>query len=294
MRVLLFGSSGQVGAEIRRCAAAAGSEVIAADRAMADLATPGAAARLVALSACDAVVNAAAYTAVDKAESEPRAAEAVNAAAPGEIAEACAAIGVPLVHYSTDYVFDGKAARAYREDDQTNPLSVYGKTKLAGEKRVAAARGAFAVLRLSWVFSVHGSNFVKTMLRLSAERDELTVVADQHGKPTPASAAAAAGLVVARALLDDPRRSGVYHFAGDEAVSWADFAAAIFELAGRDAKVRKIASADFPTAARRPAFSVLDTRKAGETFGLAAPCWRAGLGAVLEELGERAGRETAQ
>lgn len=285
MRVLVFGSGGQVGTEILRCAPPAGVMALAVGRAQCDLANPGAAAAQIRASGCDAVINAGAYTAVDRAEAEPALAEAVNAAAPGEMAQACAALGVPFVHFSTDYVFDGEARRPYRETDETAPLCVYGRTKLEGEKAVAAAGGAYAILRLSWVFSSHGANFVKTMLRLSGERDRLRVVADQTGKPTPASAAAAAALIVARGLAADRSLSGVYHFAGDRPTVWADFAREIFDMAGRDTIVEPIAAADYPTAARRPRYSVLDTGKFEETFGLAAPSWRDGLGAVLVELG---------
>jgi len=209
----------------------------------------------------------------------------VNAEAPAEMARACAEIGIPFVHFSTDYVFDGTASRPYRESDETAPLGVYGKTKRDGEKGVAAAGGAYAILRLSWVFSAHGANFVKTMLRLSAERETLHIVADQEGKPTPAAGAAAAALVVARALAGDPMRSGVYHFAGDKATTWADFASAIFEAAGAETAVERITTADYPTPAKRPAYSVLDTEKIEKTFGLAAPSWKDGLRAVLRELG---------
>lgn len=294
MRVLLFGPGGQVGTEIRRSALAAGAEVVPVGREICDLAASGAAARFIEASACEAVINASGYTAVDKAESEPALAAAVNAEAPAEMARACAELGIPFVHFSTDYVFDGKAKRPYRETDETAPLGVYGKTKRDGETGVIAAGGAYAILRLSWVFSAHGANFVKTMLRLSAERDRLRVVADQTGKPTPAAGAAAAGLVVARALAGDPMRSGVYHFAGDAATTWADFASAIFKAAGRKTTVERITTVDYPTPAKRPAYSVLDTEKIEKTFELAAPSWKDGLRAVLRDLGAAATRERVQ
>lgn len=285
MRVLVFGAGGQVGKETVRCARPAGADAVAVDRRTCDVAVPGAASAFIRASIPDAVINAAAYTAVDKAETEPDLAEAVNAAAPGEMARACAELGVPFVHLSTDYVFDGAASQPYRETDETGPLGVYGRTKLDGEKAVAAAGGAFAILRLSWVFSAHGANFVKTMLRLSGERDRVRAVADQTGKPTPASAAAAASLIAARALAADKSLSGVYHFAGDKQIVWADFARTIFDMAGRDVIVEPITTAEYPTPAKRPRYSVLDTRKFEETFGLAAPSWRDGLGAVLVDLG---------
>jgi dTDP-4-dehydrorhamnose reductase len=285
MRAIVFGAGGQVGKEVLRCARPAGADAVGVGRSICDLTVPGAAAAIIRAGACDAVFNAAAYTAVDRAETEPDLAAAINIAAPGEMARACAELGIPFVHFSTDYVFDGAASRPYRETDATGPLGVYGRTKLDGEKAVAAAGGASAILRLSWVFSAHGSNFVKTMLRLSSERHRLRVVADQTGKPTPASAAAAAALVVARALAADRSLSGVYHIAGDEPVVWADFARTIFDMAGRGAIVEPITTAEYPTPAKRPLYSVLDTRKFEETFGLAAPSWRDGLGAVLVELG---------
>lgn len=277
--------------EVLRCAPAAGVDIAAVSREACDLAALGAAEALIRASLPDAVINAAAYTAVDKAETEPDQAEAVNAAAPAEMARACAALGVPLVQYSTDYVFNGAASRPYRETDMAAPLGVYGQTKLDGEKSVAAAGCVYAVIRMSWVFSAHGSNFVTTMLRLSKESARLRIVADQIGKPTPAAPAAAAGLVAARALREDPALSGLYHFAGDAPVSWADFARVIFTMAGRKTVVDEVTSGEYQTPARRPLNSVLDTQKIGKTFGLAAPSWRDGLAAVLEELGSRAAKE---
>ena len=293
MRVLLFGANGQVGVEVQRSAKAAGAEVFPVDRALCDLTKSGGPSRLIEATTPDAVINAAAYTAVDKAESDAEAAHAVNAAAPGEMAMTCAELGVPLVHFSTDYVFNGEGIRPYLETDAPAPLGVYGRTKLEGERAVIAAGAVHAILRLSWVFSAHGANFVKTMLRYGVERDVMRVVADQRGKPTPAAAAAAASLVVARTLMDAPALSGVYHFAGDEETTWADFAAAIFKTAGMNVAVERIATADYPTPAKRPNYSVMDTRLFEETFGFAAPSWRDGLRAVIAELGaQRAGESS--
>ncbi|PHR70208.1 sugar nucleotide-binding protein, partial [Henriciella sp.] len=190
MRILLFGPNGQVGTEIRRQAHASGLEVVPAGREAVDLSKPGAAATLISQSDCDGVINASAYTAVDKAETEAELAGAVNTDAPAAMAEACAAAGLPFVHYSTDYVFDGTSSRPYRETDPTSPLGVYGRTKADGEAAVMAAGGTAAVIRLAWVFSAHGANFVKTMLRVGPERGGVRVVADQVGKPTPATDAA--------------------------------------------------------------------------------------------------------
>ena len=291
MHVLLFGASGQVGVEIQRSAKAAGAEVFAVDRAACDLTKGGGPARMIEAANPDVVINTAAYTAVDKAESDEATARAVNAAAPGEMAKACAALGIPFVHFSTDYVFNGGASRPYVETDPTAPLGVYGRTKLEGERAVQSAGGVHAILRLSWVFSSHGANFVKTMLRLGAERDVMRVVADQRGKPTPAAAAGAASLVVARALIDAPKLSGVYHFAGDEETTWADFASAIFETARMKVAVERITTADYPTPAKRPIYSVMDTSLFEKTFGFAAPSWRNGLAAVIRELGAPEPRE---
>lgn len=284
MRVLVFGADGQVGAELRRRAAARGDDVVALRRADCDLEQDGAASEAIERLRPAAIVNAAAYTAVDKAESEPARARAVNAAAAGEIAVAAAAIGAPLVHFSTDYVFDGESCRPYLEDDAAQPLSVYGRTKREGELLVGAAGGAQAILRLSWVFSAHGGNFVKTMLRLGREKGAVRVVDDQRGRPTPAADAAAAALVVLGALGRDRSKSGVYHFAGDVAVTWADFAEAVFSAARLPVSIARIPTTAYPAPARRPRYSVLDTTRMQKTFGVAAPSWRARLAETIAEL----------
>lgn len=283
MRLLVFGRTGQVAAELLR-QAGPGVAVTALGRAEADLADPAACGRIVAGAAADAVVNAAAFTAVDRAEAEEAAARVVNAAAPGAMAAAAAARGLPFLHVSTDYVFDGRPGRAWAEDDPTGPLNAYGRTKLAGEQAVLAAHPGAVVLRTAWVFSAHGSNFVKTMLRLSAERPELRVVDDQRGGPTPAAAIAGALLAIAAGRAAGRGEGGVFHFAGEPETSWAGFAAAILAAAGRSTPVRPITSAEFPTPARRPANSVLDCRRIREVWGIARPDWRAGLAGVIAEL----------
>ncbi|MBI1365875.1 MAG: dTDP-4-dehydrorhamnose reductase [Alphaproteobacteria bacterium] len=285
MKILLFGEKGQVATEIRR---RAGADARAVGRAECDLAQPGAASRIIEASRADVVINAAAYTAVDRAESDERTAYAVNADAPGEMAKACAARGLPFIHFSTDYVFDGAGARPYRESDETRPVNVYGASKREGERLVASTGGAFAILRLSWVFSAHGANFVKTMLRLGKERRALRVVADQRGKPTPAGAAAGAALAAAEALAAGPEKAGLYHFAGDEETTWADFAETIFREAGLNVAVERIATAEYPTPARRPLYSTLDTSKFEKSFAVAPPSWRAALTGVIGELGANA------
>lgn len=284
--ILVLGRSGQVATELARQAPAA----LCLGRAEADLSEPGAAARIVA-DALDAgvtaVINAAAYTAVDRAEAEEGLAACVNAAAPGLIARECAARGVPLVHLSTDYVFDGTGSAPRAPGAGTAPLGAYGRTKLAGETAVRAAGGPHAILRTSWVFSPHGANFVTTMLRLSETRDALTIVADQVGGPTPADAIAAACLRIADALRADRALSGTYHYAGAPEVSWADFARAIFAEAGRAVAVTDIPTAEYPTPARRPLNSRLDCTATEAAFGLPRPDWRAGLRATLKERAAR-------
>jgi len=284
MRVLVFGSKGQVARELRRRGSEAGFDIIALGRDACDLMQAGAAKAAIEKTRPDAVVNASAYTAVDKAESERDLAMRLNGAAPGEMAEACAALGVPFIHFSTDYVFDGAGSRPYREDDPVAPLGAYGETKLEGERRVKEAGGAFAIIRLSWVFSAYGANFVKTMLRAGAERPSLRVVADQRGKPTPAASAAAAALVAAKALRGDAGKAGVYHFAGDEETSWAGFAEAIMRAAELSTPVEPIETKDYPMPAKRPAWSVLDTQKFEQAFGMNAPSWRDELKEVVREL----------
>ena len=232
----------------------------------------------------DVVINAAAYTAVDRAESELELVHRLNALAPGVLAQEAKALGAWLVHYSTDYVFDGSGTQPWVETDPTGPLGVYGATKLAGERGIAAAGGQWAVMRTSWVFSAHGANFVKTMLRLGAERAELRVVADQHGGPTPAADIAAACLTMVRAMQADASRGGIYHFSGAPDTTWAGFAREIMAQAGLACRIADIASSDYPTPARRPANSRLDCAAIGRDFGIARPDWRAGLAKVLLEL----------
>ncbi len=281
MRLLVFGRTGQVATELGRIA----PEATYLGREAADLADPAACAHAIEGAEVDAVINAAAWTGVDAAEEHRDAAFAVNGAAPAAMAEACAARALPLVHISTDYVFDGSGDRPWRPDDPTAPLGSYGASKLAGEEGVRAAGGMHAILRTSWVFSAHGGNFVKTMLRLAESRDRLTIVADQVGGPTPAAAIARACLVIAEGLRDEPARSGTYHFSGAPDVSWADFARAIFAEAGREVTVEDIPSSEYPTPAPRPLNSRLDCAATQAVFGLSRPDWRAGLREVLAELG---------
>mgnify|MGYP003111254340 CR=1 FL=1 len=279
MTILVFGKTGQVARELR-----AAAQVTSLGRDEADLTDPAACAAAIRAHAPDAVINAAAYTAVDKAESDEETAALVNGAAPGAMAEACAEMGIPFVHISTDYVFDGTGTAPWSTNAPTGPLGAYGRTKLAGEEAVRGAGGVHAILRTSWVVSAHGSNFVKTMLRLGAEREALTIVGDQIGGPTAAADIARACLEIARQLQADPAKSGTYHFSGGPDVSWAGFAREIFAQAGIACAVTDIPSADYPTPAARPANSRLDNTQTAAVFGLARPDWRAGLADILKDL----------
>nr|WP_314543953.1 dTDP-4-dehydrorhamnose reductase [uncultured Massilia sp.] len=294
MNILLTGKDGQLGAELRRALAPLG-EVTAAGRAEVDLADEDALRALVRQVRPDVVVNAAAYTAVDRAESERDLAWAVNAAAPGVLGEEAARLGALVVQYSTDYVFDGTKEGAYTEDDVPAPLGVYGASKLAGERALAAANPRHLILRTSWVLGVHGENFAKTMLRLARERDALRVVADQCGAPTPAALLAD---VTARLLRQHARAGGehfpygTYHVASSGATSWhgyAQYVLAAALAAGHDLnttpeRVLPVTTADYPTAARRPANSRLDTTRLRQTFGLVLPPWQQGVDGVLAHL----------
>lgn len=275
--ILVFGRTGQVGSCL-----AAQPGVVALGRDRADLSDPDACAAAIRAIAPAAVINAAAWTAVDAAEGDPEGAHLANAAAPGAMAQAAARLGVPFVHISTDYVFDGSGTAPWRPEDTPGPLNVYGRSKLAGERAVAAAGGVHAILRTSWVVSPRGKNFLTTMLRLGAERERLTVVADQIGGPTPAADLAAACHTVARALIDRPELSGTYHCAGQPDTSWAGYARAIMEAAGLTCEIADIATADWPTPAARPLNSRLDCSTLA-AFGLARPDWRAGLRAALAD-----------
>lgn len=278
VETLVFGRTGQVATELQRQA-----DVAAMGRDMADLADPETCAAVIRAHAPRLVINAAAYTAVDKAEEEEPLAHVINAVAPGAMARACADLDVPFLHISTDYVFDGSGVVPWRETDPVAPQNAYGRTKLAGEVAVAAASGHWAVLRTAWVFSAHGTNFVKTMLRLAETRDHLTVVADQVGCPTPAAEIAAALLRMGAAMRDG-QGGGIYHFGGQPPVSWAGFARAIFESAGRKVTVEDILSSAYPTPAARPMNSQLDCAKLETDFGISAPDWKRGLDRVLQEV----------
>jgi dTDP-4-dehydrorhamnose reductase len=229
------------------------------------------------------VINAAAYTAVDRAEEDAAVAQTVNADAPGAMARACAQLGIPFLHVSTDYVFDGSGTAPWQVTDPIAPLGVYGRTKAAGEEAVRAAGGAHAILRTSWVFSAHGANFVKTMLRLSETRDALNVVNDQIGGPTPAGGIADALLAMARAMVAG-QSGGTFHYAGVPSVSWEGFAREIFAAAGRTVDVTGIPTTDYPTPAKRPLNSRLDCSLLDTEFNITPPDWKADLANIVSEL----------
>ncbi|WP_264214772.1 dTDP-4-dehydrorhamnose reductase [Leisingera thetidis] len=279
--ILVFGKTGQLAREL-----AAHDGVTCLGRDQADLGDPGACAAAIREAEPQAVINAAAYTAVDKAEEEEALANVINGAAPGAMAAACAELGIPFVTVSTDYVFDGSGTAPWQPGDAAAPLNAYGRSKLAGEKMVRAAGGAYAILRTSWVVSAHGHNFVKTMLRLGKERERLTIVADQIGAPTPARDIAGACLEMARQLIADPGKSGLYHLAGAPQTSWAGFAREIFRQAGIACAVEDIPTSAYPTPAARPLNSRLDCSALESVFGLPQPDWRLGLDDILKDLGE--------
>lgn len=279
MKLLVFGKTGQVARELQRLA----PDARYLGRDEADLLDPSACAAAIAAHDADAIINAAAWTAVDKAETEEAAATTVNGAAPSAMAKAAAAKGVPFLHISTDYVFDGTGDQPFTPDHPTGPLGAYGRSKLAGEQGVRAAGRAHLILRTSWVVSAHGANFVKTMLRLGKDRDSLNVVADQIGGPTPAAAIADALLTAAKAMTQGAT-GGTHHFAGHPDTSWADFARAIMAEAALPCQIRDIPTAEYPTPAKRPLNSRLDCRAFTQSFGIPRPDWRADLKVIVKEL----------
>ncbi len=283
MKVLVFGHSGQVATELRALNSDE-VQITALARADADLTDPTACATAINARAPDAVINAAAYTAVDKAESDADTAQLINADAPAAMAQACAARDIPFVSISTDYVFSGAGDTPWVPADPTDPQSVYGRTKRNGEVAIVNAGGRYAVLRTSWVVSGHGNNFVKTMLRLGAEREALTIVADQIGGPTGAAEIAQACVIIAETLISDPKKSGIYHFSSAPNTSWADFARAIFDAAKLPCAVTDIPSCDYPTPAKRPLNSRLDCAATEAAFDISRPNWRVSLTHILTQL----------
>ncbi|MBX4956320.1 dTDP-4-dehydrorhamnose reductase [Rhizobium lentis] len=290
MRIAVTGKQGQVVQSLLRRGAEKGAEISAVGRPEMDLADPASIAAAFSALRPDVIVSAAAYTAVDKAESEPELAFSVNAVGAGAVAEAAARIGAPVIHISTDYVFSGDKASAYCEEDATAPISVYGRSKLAGEKAVAAANPHHVILRTAWVYSPFGTNFLKTMLRLSETRDHLRVVADQTGCPTSALDIADAVLAIATRIVADPAPSlrGIFHLTGSGEASWADFAEEIFtellKSGGRNVSVERIPTADYPTPAKRPANSRLNGDKLARLYGIRLPEWNQSMTIVMQDL----------
>ena len=294
MKILLTGKNGQVGFELQRALAPLG-EVVAVDQHECDLSNPDAIRQLVAKVAPQVIINPAAYTAVDKAESEPQLAQAINGTAPGVFGEEAARLGALVIHYSTDYVFDGCVSGAYLESDTPNPQSVYGKSKLAGEKALQASGADHLIFRTSWVFGAHGANFAKTMLRLAAEREGLKIVADQFGAPTSAALLADVTAQVLGQYKRDGRTGfpfGLYHLVAGGCTTWHEYAQTVVRAAlaaGKPLKLTAddivpITTADYPLPAPRPANSRLDTQRLRETFGLELPAWQSGLGHVLQQI----------
>lgn len=291
MRIAVTGKVGQLVTSLVERGAVVGHEVIALGRPELDLTDPATVARALEAAVPDAIVSAAAYTAVDKAESETELVHAVNGAGAGAVAQAAKALSVPLVHVSTDYVFEGTLGRPYLESDPTGPTGVYGASKLAGEQAVLAAHGDnSAVLRVAWVYSPFGTNFVKTMLRLAGDREEVSVVADQLGNPTSALDIADGIIQIATNLVADsyPELRGVFHMTASGEASWADFAEAVFAASaargGPSARLKRIATADYPTPAIRPANSRLDCSLIAKVHSVTLPDWRQSLETVMVRL----------
>ena len=277
--ILVFGKTGQVATELQFH-----KDVIAIGRDQADLAIPTACSEAIRRYQPRAVINAAAYTAVDKAESEESLANTINGDAPGAMASTCAEFDIPLVHISTDYIFDGTGIKPWSVTDAPNPKNVYGRSKLKGEQAIGASGCVHAILRTSWVVSAHGSNFVKTMRRLSETKDHIAVVDDQIGGPSCARDIAKTCLSIAEQLIQDQSKSGIYHYSGQPNVSWCQFANAIFEQMDCKTIASPIPTTEYPTTALRPLNSRLNCEATQDTFGIARPFWRDGLAEILRDL----------
>ncbi len=285
--IVLIGKTGQVATEVQAAELPADWTLTVLGRAELDLVNTGLIKSVLTNAEPAVIVNAAAYTAVDKAEDEADLAHQINGTAVGEIAHVAHTLSIPLVHISTDYVFDGHATAPWRETDRTNPLGAYGRSKLLGENLIAQSGARAVILRTSWVFSSHGSNFVKTMLRLAASRDTLDVVADQQGGPTAACDIASTIIEIAVRLHQGAPGTGLYHFSGAPATTWADFAETIFEQATLLSKrpvIHRITTAEYPAPARRPAHAVMDCTRLENDYSITQPDWRSSLQIVLQQL----------
>ena len=279
--ILVFGKNGQVTTELQRM-----SNVLALGRDQVDLSNPSSCSDAIKIHLPKAVINAAAYTNVDEAETEEELATIINGHAPTAMAKTCADLNIPLVHISSDYVFSGKGETPWRPTDTTEPQNAYGHSKKVAEEGIYKVGSIYSIIRTSWIFSAHSVNFVKTMLHLSQTQNRLRVVSDQVGGPTPAKDISKACLQIIDHLLEDPSKSGTYHFSGTEDVSWADFATEVFEQTGRFVDVIPVSTYDYPTPAVRPLNSRLDCSKTAEVFFIEQPDWRIGLNDILNELGE--------
>lgn len=278
--ILVFGKTGQVAKELQKF-----RNVISLDRNEADLSNPESCADAIARFNPEAVINAAAYTAVDKAESEEILATTINGESPTVMAKSCAKLDIPFVHISTDYVFNGSGYLPWKIEDKTNPKNAYGRSKLAGEIGIQASKANYVILRTSWVVSAHGSNFIKTMLNLSNSRKKLDIVADQIGGPTPAFDIAKTCIKIVKHLQNDPSKSNIYHYSGVPDISWADFAQAIFNITSKNIDIASISTSEYPTAASRPLNSRMDCKKITDAFGIKRPNWKEGLNNILKDLG---------
>ncbi len=289
MKIVLFGKHGQLGWELQRSLACLG-EVLAFDHAQADFTAPDTLAALIQTHQPQVIVNAAAYTAVDKAESDAQAAQTVNAHAPAALAQAAKDCGALLMHYSTDYVFDGSGSKAWQENDATHPLNGYGASKLAGEQAIIASGCKYLIFRTSWVYAARGGNFAKTMLRLAQERETLNVINDQHGAPTGADWLADMSAHAIVQTLNDTRKQGLYHAVAAEQTTWHGYASAVIEQAKtlgyviKATQINAVATSAFPTPAMRPNNSRLNTEKLERTFGLTCPPWQAGVQRMIHEI----------
>jgi dTDP-4-dehydrorhamnose reductase len=277
--ILVFGKTGQISMELQRL-----GNVLALGRDQADLSNPVACGQSIRYFSPSAVINAAAYTAVDNAETDERTATIINGESPTVIAQVCSQMKIPFLHISTDYVFEGSGTTPWKPSNVKAPQNAYGRSKLVGENGILNSGAIHAILRTSWVFSVHGSNFVKTMLRLSETQDRLCVVKDQIGGPTPARDIAIACLTIINQLQKDPTKSGTYHYSGKPDISWAKFASEIFKQVSRSITIIPITTTEYPMPAKRPLNSRMDCRLTYSTFGIERPNWHLGLKQMIKEL----------
>lgn len=284
MRLVVTGAGGMVGSEVSRQSLRRGWECIAFTRSELDVAEDGAVSSAIATAKPDVVINAGAYTAVDRAEAEEDKATLVNGHGAANVARAAHAARAAMIHISTDYVFDGEANEPYRPSDKANPINAYGRSKLAGEIKVRSACRRHLIVRTSWVYSNEGHNFMRTMLRLGAAGNEIKVVDDQHGSPTCAADVAAALITAAAAMCRNASLAGTYHFTNSGVTTWYDFARTIFEMRGLTVPVRPISTAEYSTPARRPLWSVLDCTSFETDFGVAPRPWRAALRETLDRI----------